>query len=283
MTSPLPRVWRTGAWRLALLLTFTAACGPSDPSGPRSGYITGTVLDARGNPISIPGAQPTVNITGHSDKLGVKVVYNPLVNADGTYEAKVLDGTYQPLSGAVEVLFNQFNYRLELHPVQDNSAQRHSKDGIVQDFVWKLSGPRYRYLQNPDPTDPTHWYGGSVRVRLSSWRNDLNQAVVSPPAGTRYVFTLRPASQLFDGSDAQELKFERTWMGSDLDNNLLHDIPLGIYKLTGTELVPAGTQRTVLFETSSAQFETEATVDFPYSETLDGPQVHVHQFDFDRQ
>jgi hypothetical protein len=243
----------------------------------KSGMLTGSIRDEHGKPISVP-VKYVVSINGIAEKSAEKVGFRPGVKPDGTYESKLPAGIYHPLSAEIEVKFNNNTYRRELDPVQDNTADRDSSAGIRQDWVWKISGPHFRYRDKADPKNHTNWYGGSVNVRLTGWRDDLNKPVTQPPAGTKYTFTFTPTSKLIDGSDAKEIKIERTFDGRDLDNNLLSDIPIAVYKLTGIETTPDGKTRKLVFGTAYAKYEPEAKIDFPATERLD-PHLHILAFD----
>jgi hypothetical protein len=278
-----------------LVLTLLAGCPDSShrsrgggdapapiaaPATARPGYLTGSVLDERGQPIGERG-RVSVWVDGISAQSGETIHLSPPVRPDGTYEARLVDGIYHPVRASVEVTFEGSTYRFDLDPVQDDTSDRESGPGIVQDFVWKLTGPRAGYRANPDPSNHTHWYGCSARVRLTGWRDDLNRAVERPPEGTRYVFTLAPQGTLIDGSQARALTFERAYTGGELDNGNLHDIPLGTYSMTGVEVAPDGARRPLVFQVEHARYEPTAKVAFPASEVLHGP--HIPAFDFDRQ
>lgn len=251
--------------------------GVPNPSRRASaGRLSGTIRDESGRPISVPGAKVVVSVSGIAERSAERVSYRPPVDASGAYSAPVVPGIYHPINAYVEVSFNGATYRRDLHPVQPNDADRPSGPGIVQDFVWKLSGPHFRYTQNPNPTNHTNWYGASVHVRLSGYRNDLKRPGQPPPVGTKYLFTLTPSTPRIDGSPAKTLTFERTWMANgELDNGLLYDIPIAVYALTGAQ-VGAGP---LVFETSYAKFETQMKIDFPASEVGLGPALHIVSFD----
>ncbi|MCM2257208.1 MAG: hypothetical protein NDJ94_16300 [Vicinamibacteria bacterium] len=258
----------------------SSGSGAPDP-GRRasSGKLTGTVRDERGKPINVPGAHVRIMVSGISERSGERVNYQPPVNASGAYSAPLVAGIYHPIQAFAELTFNGSSYRFELDPVQPNVSDRPSQPGIVQDFVWKLSGPHHRYRQNPNPKNHTHWYGGSVNVSLSGYRNDLRQPVQPPPVGTKYVFTFTPQGNRVDGAPAKVMTFERTWTsGGELDNGLLSDIPIAVYTMTGVE-VGAGGQRPLIFETSYAKFEPQVKIDFPQSGIGSGPHVAILSFD----
>jgi hypothetical protein len=283
-------VTRARALGFILILSLMIGCGDdtesSDGGGgggatsAKPGMLTGTILDERGKPISVPGVKYHVSISGNSEKSGEKVQYNPAVKPDGTYESKLVPGTYHSVSAKIEVKFNNNSYMFDLDPVQDNTSDREAANGIHQDFVWKVTGPHFRYRETPDPTNHTNWYGASVKVRLSGYREDLKKGVEAPPAGTKFTFTLKPVGKQIDGVDAKEMKFERTFTDRrDLDNNVLNDIPIAIYKMTGVETTPDGKIRKLVFETSYAKYEPEMRIEFPYSEILHGPHIPIVAFD----
>jgi hypothetical protein len=245
-----------------------------------AGKIRGTIRDESGKAISVAGVKYHVTASGLATASSQEVSVSPAVKPDGTYEADLVDGLWRA-HAKIEVSWNNGTYNFELDPVQDNSADQPSKDGIVQDFVWKIRGPYYLYRQNPDPKNHTNWYGGSVRVSHSLYRNDKMAATTTPADGTKWQFTLTPTDPaLIDGSPAKEVKFERSWTGDDLDNGLLNDIPLGIYKLTGTETAPGAGPVPLVFEVEYAKFVSEVKIDFPVDKISAGaPFVKILAFD----
>lgn len=253
---------------------------PASADRARPGHLVGTILDARGSPIAAP-AKAVVSVAGIGLQSGQEVTYRPAVKPDGTYEARLTEGTYHPVQATVEVAFGGSTYHLELEPVQDNTADRDSAAGIVQDFVWKLTGPHVRYAANPDPKNHTHWYGCSIGLRPSLYRNDLKRPTERAPAGTRYVFTLEPTGPLADGSQARAVTFERavTTPGELEHDGRLHDIPLGTYTLTGVEVAADGARRPLVFETSYATFEPAARIVFPARGVGHTPDVPLLEFD----
>ena len=124
--------------------------GAPDPARrASSGKLTGTVRDERGQPIQVPGARVRIMVSGISERSGERVNYQPPVDGSGRYSIPLVAGIYHPIRAEAEISFNGSTYNFELHPVQPNDSDRPAAPGIVQDFVWKLSGPHFRYLQNP--------------------------------------------------------------------------------------------------------------------------------------
>lgn len=251
--------------------------GAPDPNRkPRANKFTGTVRDERGQPIRLPGANVRVMIEGVAERSAERVSYQPPVDRSGHFQTQLVAGNYHPPRAQVEIAFGGQRFILELHPVQPNLSDRPSRPGILQDFVWKLTGERARYAGAADPKNHTHWYGASVHVSRSLYRNDLKRPTPALAAGTRFVFTLTPQGPRVDGSPAAVVRFERTWTGSELDNGLLDDIPLAQYVLTGVQ-VGADGQRPLIFETSYAKFEPQAQIHF--GANIGTPNVLLLSFD----
>jgi len=133
----------------------------------------------------------------------------------------------------------------------------------VQDFVWKLTGPR----PNGNGT-----YGPDVSVRYEGYDQAKVKPVPPPPAGTKYVLTLTPRGTLVDGRPAKPLIFERALTGSRNDVEKISDIPVALYTASGVEVQPDGTKEAVLlydwgrkgyFPTVEIEFE-------PASPTING-------------
>lgn len=258
------------------LSTRDAGGAPDPARQARGGRFAGTVLDERGQPIRAKGAHVRVMIGGVGARSAENISYQPPVDARGRFQVSLAEGNYHAPSAQVELPFAGHRFILELHPVQPNDVGGPSSAGIVRDFVWKLTGERARYQGAANPTNHTHWYGASIRVNRSMYRNDLKRATGPLAAGTRFVFTLTPQGPRVDGSAASVVRFERTWTGSDLDNGLLNDIPLAQYVLTGVQ-VGADGQRPLVFETSYAKFEPQQAITF--AANLGSPQVPILSFD----
>lgn len=90
-----------------------------------------------------------------------------------------------------------------------------------------------------DPTSYQHYAGGAI------WANYPHAYAL--PTGAKVVFTLTPEGPLADGSAGKTLTFTRS--GSALRNGpdkgrpltatcVLHDIPLGVYKMSAKAVVP---------------------------------------------
>jgi len=176
--------------------------------------------------------------------VGERVGFSPTVNADGTFRQKLPDGIYHMPYGWLTVPFEGKNYELWLEPTNP-TGDRESAGGIVQDFVWKLTGPKPDV--NADVNNHTHWYGISFTCRFSTYREDLKKAPTPLPEGTKLIFTLKPLSKLVDGSEAKTLTVERDWRPKDITpNDNLNDLPPANYEITGVAKLPDGSSKPIL-------------------------------------
>jgi hypothetical protein len=166
------------------------------------------------------------------------------VKEDGSFEIPVTDGTYHRPIGTVEAIYNGKQYRMELARDPDERDDRESKDGIVQNFIWKMTGPN---REAADPKNHTHWHGGTVSLLFKLHRHDLDEKMPAAPTGTKVITTLTPKGPLIDGSEGKVLTIERTYNreADSLDNPNLSGIPLGAYTIAIQEIWPDGTKRAI--------------------------------------
>jgi hypothetical protein len=214
------------------------AAGPAKP-----GYFTGRITMADGKPITTPGVTYRLSINGVSGP-GERVGFNPNVNPDGTFSQKLPDGIYHMPYGTLKVPFEGKTYTLKLeavNPVND----RESQPGIVQNFVWKLTGAKP--VDNPDINNHTHWYGVSTDLSWQSYRNDIKGVPPKLPAGTKLIVTLKPLTKLIDGSEGKTLTVERTFDPDALtQNDDLNDLPPANYEVSGVAKLPDGSSKPML-------------------------------------
>lgn len=240
------------AFSLAVLLL--SACGASADSGPikpKSNVIAGRVTMEDGSALRGDIQDVVINISGVSGA-GQEVSYTPAVNDEGVYRQKVADGQYV-FSGNynyVVMLYGDTEFQLPLEPVGRNwSKQRDAEDGIVQDFILKFTGPTpYGKSSGLDSGNATHWYGLSIGMSASGYRDDLKAVSFKIPAGTKLTFTLRATANGIDGRPVPApITLERVYEDSysKLDLNDLMPAP---YEVTGTATLPNGTTKRLLFQ-----------------------------------
>lgn len=118
----------------------------------KPGYVRGTVSDTRGELLD----NVSVRIFGNSSK-GDKFEFStPAKN--GTYELRVPDGVYEA-TAKVTVPYNGKTYTFDLAEIGEG-GYKHSEEGIVKNFVWKLSGERAK-------TDGGGVWGQNIGVRYT--------------------------------------------------------------------------------------------------------------------
>lgn len=254
---------------LSALLSMLAACGGEPEAGELSeGYLTGRVTMADGSPITTKDAKFRIVIEGVSGP-GERVSFTPIVKPDGSFTQKLPDGIYHLPYGTITVPFEGALYELRLEAV-DPTGDRESAPGIVQNFVWKLTGPKPD--TNVEVNNATHWYGPTIGARFNTWRDDINAPPSIPVAGTRLVFTLKPLSKLIDGSEAKQLTIEREWrLGDTTPNDSLNDLPPANYEITGVANFPDGSSKPLLLmgKGDYPKFKPTITVILEPDETMD--------------
>jgi hypothetical protein len=283
---------------VALLLAVAGCCptfsfgGKSGPSGgpttapptagasspATTGHVSGTIFGTDGKPLAYKGAKVHVGVGGVS-AVGANVSFSPAVE-DGRYDLEPAKGLYQ-VRANMELDWNGKHYRLDLEPVQDNTVSRDSAKGFVQDFNWRIRGPNRRAA---DPANHTHWWGVTVSMVFSFYREDLKKGVPKPPEGSKAIFTFTPKGPLMDGSQGQPVVFERPFdkLLTGLTNNYCCDLPLGDYKVTGVIQLPDGKTVPARIQTEYAKFAD--SLDCPLEPDQYGkPFVRIVGFTWDGQ
>lgn len=193
----------------------------------------------------------SIVINGVSDA-AEKVSYTPVVKADGTYSQKVAGGQYRFSTAKIVVLFkNEMELQLPLEPVGRNwDKNQDAADGIVQDYVWKPTGPTpYGISSGLDKHNATHWYGATVGMTWQTYDSEKSTSATPPPEGTVLAFTCNPVSIAVDGSKPEprtiELKFEPAKI---YPNDDLVDLLTADYDITGIAKLPDGTSKPIAFQ-----------------------------------
>lgn len=216
----------------------------SDAAVAEPGYFTGRVTFADGSPIRLPGVKYRITIAGVT-AVGENNTFQPQVASDGTFKLRLPQGLFKPAYGTITVPFEGKKYSLWLDPVDPVEATRESSEGIAQDFVWRLTGPRPGTL-NPDANNATHWFGSTIRLVASTFRNDIGQNVMPLEDGSKITWTLTPTSKLIDGSEAKPLTVERTWRADGSGFGALNDLPPANYEVSAIATLPDGSSKTLL-------------------------------------
>lgn len=259
------RVVGRGTWAAAALLL--ASCGGKDEGEgvvAAANVIAGKVTMEDGGALRGEIKDIAISIHGVSEA-AEKVSYAPAVKPDGIFQQKVAGGQYGFDPATITVLYNGGEFTFPLEPVGNLwHKNRDAAEGIVQDFVWKVTGPTpFGKSEGLNPGNQTHWYGMSIDLRADGWRNDLNAAPTAIPVGTKLVFTLKPGGKSIDGRDLEPMTFERTYSdetGFDAD---LNDVPPAPYELTGRATLPDGTTKPLLMQGAGDYPNYKAMVAIP--------------------
>lgn len=180
------------------------------PLAPSSRHVRGQVVDMQGQPLS----RTDIYVRG-TTLAGLNRSFQTSAE-NGRYDLEVPDGLYGVYASAV-VSYNGLTYRLPLHPTDGKGWRsiENSKNGIVKDFVWKLTGLRAEEAEQN--------YGGTILLDESPGAsNPLRR-------GALLEITLTPDGPLVDGNPGVTLTFQRTW-GQGYPT--LVDIPIGRYTAT---------------------------------------------------
>lgn len=234
-----------GVVGLLILLAVVGALaeGSSSPSNPdpslrapepQPGVVSGSATDAQGNPLS--------NVDISVKELNGAFSQDTTTDDQGNYIMEVDDGNYS-VDAEVDAKYNGQYYRFPLYPKDDdNSTEEPASEGIVEDFVWKISGPRPGV--DPNSEDGADYYGGSVQ---HIYLGDPAAGVYNTtqlPEGSTVQIAFAPDGPLIDGSEGETLSSECTIdsasvSGGDLSCPIV-DIPLGQYAVTAIAVSPDG-------------------------------------------
>jgi hypothetical protein len=216
---------RHGSISLLIALTALIGCdGRSNtppPPGAKPGHLTGKLSDSRGRPLS----NVTISIFGFSDKNEPIRREAKVSGPAGEYDISLPDGKYNTPTARIGVQYNDRWYDLPLAAADGTrewAEQKEPRNGIVRDFIWKISGP----TPGGDALSPTGYWGGTI---LFDKAGDLGDAAT-------IEITLQPDGPLIDGSTGQPLTFTRKLPWRRKDDHFLFDIPIGRYKATARKM-----------------------------------------------
>ena len=214
---------------------------PYQPSGAlEPGVIKGRVTDTKGAAL----ADVPISIYGTSNA-GERVNFSTRTGADGRYSLPVPDGIYR-IYGYYRMQYKGRNYSLPVWPVDNIDGVTHaSKEGVVKDFIWKISGPSP--FAKDDPNRVGNYYGGYADLGdeyyFQLMHGDVFQAGTGIPSGTTIELTLKPDGPLFDGSAGQAIVYKIP--SEELASWYIWDIPLGDYTATA-QLIDRNGRKTPL-------------------------------------
>ena len=211
---------------LFAIALFISACDKSGstappPPGAKAGHLTGKLADAQGKPLS----NVTIKVVGYSTNGEVvrkeKVIKGPA----SEYDIEVPDGKYDTPTARIALEYNDRWYDLPLAAADGTrewNEQHDSSQGLVRDFVWKISG-RSPY---GGANEPGGYWGGTVMFDIGALVGDFASMEV----------TLTPNGPLIDGSEGKPLSFQRKLPWSKKEDHYLFDVPIGRYTATARVL-----------------------------------------------
>jgi hypothetical protein len=226
----------------------------------KKGWVVGTITNSKGKPLS--GA--LVRIGGIINGAGNRGSFETQTDAKGQYKLQVPNGYYH-VNAWYTPKYQGIQASLPLYPVdKDKVKEQFSQDGIVKDFVWKISGPMP--VKHP-VLDHNEYYGGVIIFS----GQDINSTKVlsDPPAGSIIEFTLTPVGPLIDGSKGKVItrkkKLSKNLMALNptQKERLVFDIPIGKYKITAKVTEPNKKSRALRMATrNTPTYASTVTVTF---------------------
>ena len=199
-----------------------------------TGYATGTVRDAQGEPIA-----------GAKILLDNSVFYNSYIHGstkeDGSYRIKAQPGAWRA-EASIKKEYNGKTYTLEMHP---DNLDSFSDEGAVRNFTWQLEG---RSQENE-----YRFYGGFIQLSTDyEFSGDLDNVELS----------LTPSGPLIDGSQGKTLQLrlgDHYWV----DRYQVEDIPIGRYTVEATLKSDAGNRSLRIQDWhTKGEFKSQFQLDF---------------------
>lgn len=227
---------------------FVAGSGSGSFGGgelePRRGYIRGRATTEDGRPLEkfivhyngFPkGALGTYD--GGGDLVAPD--QGQIEATDGTYSIKLGSGLYG-VSARIETEFDGRLFKFDLAAVNGKGLEDREdvSDGIVRDFVWKMSGARHG--RDPNSTTESRMYamhGGVVRIDMHSAAEVQNRQITMRPLrddfpGADVEITLTPKGKVIDGSDGRVITERLKTDQSGTIYAVIREIPIGVYDVT---------------------------------------------------
>lgn len=217
---------------IALVIALATLAGCDDrgasnappPPGAKPGRLIGKLADARGNPLS----NVTISIYGFSDAgeaVNKRVVIPGPASA---YDIELPDGVYNTPVARVALDYRDRWYDLPLAAADGTrewTEQKHSRRGLVRDWVWKINGPSPSGTKNT----PDGYWGGSIHFDKKGEIGDYANVEIA----------LTPDGPLIDGSEGETIVFTRAIPWVRPDDHYLFDVPIGRYIATAKQLFGA--------------------------------------------
>lgn len=198
-----------------------------------------------------------VTISGLSN-VGHSTRFSPKTDAQGIFSTSLPNGLYTT-SAEVKTTYNGQDYTFELHPLDgEHDVPQDSRKGIVEDYVWRLSG--LKPGESEDPTDLRKYYGRSVIGRFLGFGAHYSQEMAARelaeyPQGFRLEVIFTPTGPMADGLPGRAFVFSQNYkleapimpyLNISFD---LVDVPTGRYEVRARAIKPDGTSRDLRLNT----------------------------------
>lgn len=230
------RMNRAAGMVLALMAAGTVLAAPGKPV---PGSVQGQVLDSRGQPLD--GVQVWIKPVVTT---GVAEV---LTDEHGRYEVTGLPPVGYRALAWVEVPYKGKTFCSRLaHPKVSDYNPFNSRDGVVRNFRWQLTG---RIPGNEDYSD-LGYFGGSLPLMAAfgqeRWATQQDEIELQ----------LTPVGPLIDDSAGKPMTKIAPARGMVLD------VPIGTYRVKATFIAAGGKREPLEVSASDGNYAGEATVNF---------------------
>ena len=210
---------------------------------PKPNYVIGRCVNMAGKPL----AGVKIFIKGVTMAGGEKTETFTKTKADGTYSIRVPDGSYSVYADyAVDAYDESYSFRIEA--LDGESDTQDSKDGVVEDFVWKIQGLRPDKKAKATSEDEWNYsyYGGRIKPdterSLGQYANTEDATSLSQtyPQDSQLEITLTPEGPLIDGSTAKTITEQLRLGDMGLWKFGIRNIPVGLYNASVKVITPDG-------------------------------------------
>lgn len=195
-------------WTCMASVIFTCcdkADGAQGETRPEKGYVTGKVVDGKGEPIA--GVNILVDNMAYHDSQTKGVT-----DEKGMYKIKIFQGAWKVYAN-FKTTYNGKNYSIQAYPDESSVV---GEEWVVRNFTWKLEGV--------DPDNDSYRYGGRITVHSA---DDFYES----EGDIELIFT--PVGPLIDGSAGKIPKItggDHYWS----EYGYISHIPVGRYNVTAS-------------------------------------------------
>ncbi|BCM91504.1 hypothetical protein IAD21_03379 [Abditibacteriota bacterium] len=224
-------------------LAANAALPKLKALAPKPNYVIGRCVNMAGKPL----AGIKIFIKGITMAGGQNTETFTKTKANGAFSIRVPDGSYT-VYASHEVDAYDESYRFRLEALDGESDMQDSKDGVVEDFVWKIQG--LRPDEKAKATSEREWnysyYGARIypetRRSLGQYTNLEDETSLSKtyPEDSKLEITLKPEGPLIDGSTGKTITGLLRMGDIGMWTFGVRNIPVGVYNASVKVITPDG-------------------------------------------